>query len=140
MSNTALLKEAGSVRHPILLKRGMMATLSEFLFAAEYIAKGGNTNLILCERGIRTFENDVRNILDISSVAIIKKETSLPVVVDLSHSLGRKDIIAPVAKAVLALGADGLMLEIHHNPSEALSDAEQQLSFSEFENFLSEIK
>ena len=139
MGNVALLKELGNARHPVLLKRGMMATLSEFLLAAEYIVKGGNDKLILCERGIRTFENGVRNVLDISSVAIIKKETSLPVIVDLSHSLGRKDILAPVAKAVLALGIDGLMLEVHNNPPKALSDAGQQLSFAEFDEFLFEI-
>jgi 3-deoxy-7-phosphoheptulonate synthase/chorismate mutase len=140
MSNTALLKEAGAIRCPVILKRGMMSTLSEFLLAAEYIAKGGNRQLILCERGIRTFESSVRNVLDIASVAIIKKETSLPVIVDLSHSLGRKDILTPVAKAVLALGADALMIETHDNPEKALSDAGQQLSFDELGKFLEDMQ
>ena len=116
-----------------------MATLNEFLLAAEYIVTAGNHNLILCERGIRTFESDTRNTLDISSVAIIKKEISLPVIVDLSHSLGRKDIILPVAKAVKALWADGIMLEVHDNPSKALSDSEQQLSINEFQALYDEI-
>jgi 3-deoxy-7-phosphoheptulonate synthase/chorismate mutase len=135
MQNTALLKEAGQTTHPIMLKRGMMSTLKEFLLAAEYIVQAGNPKLILCERGIRTFETSVRNTLDISSAAIIKHETSLPVIVDLSHSLARKDILVPVAKAVLALGVDGLMVEAHNNPAAALSDAAQQLSLPEFEEF-----
>jgi phospho-2-dehydro-3-deoxyheptonate aldolase len=138
MNNTTLLKEVGKVKNPVLLKRGMMSTLKEFLLAAEYIVSSGNNNVILCERGIRTFETSTRNTLDISSIAIIKKETSLPIIVDLSHSLGRKDIILPVAKAVKALGVDGIMLEVHNNPKEALSDAAQQLSTEEFQAFYDE--
>lgn len=126
MMNYSLLKEIGKTQHPVLLKRGMMSTMKEFLLAAEYIVSNGNTNLILCERGIRTFETSTRNTLDISSIAIIKKETSIPVIVDLSHSLGRKDILLPISKAVIALGADGIMIEVHNNPAEALSDKEQQ--------------
>jgi len=135
MQNTDLLKEAGGSKHPVLLKRGIMSKVEEFLLAAEYIALAGNKKIILCERGIRTFEDSTRNTLDISGVAIIKKETSLPVIVDLSHSLGRKDILLPVAKAVAALGADGIMLEVHDNPAEALSDSKQQLSLEEFQDF-----
>ena len=139
MNNTALLKEVGKTNQPILLKRGLMSTLKEFLLATEYIVSLGNQNVILCERGIRTFEDSTRNTLDISSVAIIKKETSLPVMVDLSHSLGRKDIVVPIAKAVMALNVDGVMLEVHNNPPVALSDSKQQLSLEEFQNFLDEV-
>ncbi|MCL2717176.1 MAG: bifunctional 3-deoxy-7-phosphoheptulonate synthase/chorismate mutase [Lachnospiraceae bacterium] len=139
MPNTALLKEVGKTNHPILLKRGMMSTLKEFLLAAEYIACEGNKNIILCERGIRTIEDSTRNTLDISSVAIIKKETSLSVIIDLSHSLGRKDILLPIANAVIALGVDGIMLEVHDDPSNALSDSKQQLSIQEFEDFYEEL-
>jgi len=140
MHNTSLLKEVGKTNKVILLKRGMMSTLKEFLLAAEYIVSSGNRNVILCERGIRTFEDSTRNTLDISSVAIIKRETTLPVIVDLSHSLGRKDILLPVSKAVKALGADGLMIEVHSNPSKALSDEKQQLSIEEFQNFYEEFQ
>ena len=112
MHNYSLLKEVGKTNHPILLKRGMMATIKEFLNAAEYVVSNGNKNLILCERGIRTFEDSTRNTLDISCIAIVKKETSLPIIADLSHSLGRTDIILPILKAVKAMGADGIMLEL----------------------------
>lgn len=139
MNNTALLKEVGKTNRSILLKRGLMSTLKEFLLATEYIVSCGNQNVILCERGIRTFEDSTRNTLDISSVAIIKKETSLPVIIDLSHSLGRKDIVVLIAKAAMALGVDGLMLEVHNNPSVAFSDSKQQLSLDEFQLFLNEI-
>lgn len=113
-----------------------MSTVSEFLHAAEYIVSEGNTSLIMCERGIRSFENSTRNILDIAGIALIQKETSLPVVVDLSHSLGRKDILPPVAKAVLAMGIDGIMLEVHPQPEYALSDQQQQLNLDELDDFL----
>ncbi len=136
MHNFELLKEVGQTRHPIVLKRGMSATIKELIYAAEYIALQGNRNIILCERGIRTFETKTRNTLDISSIPIVKKETGLPIVVDLSHSLGRKDIIAPIAKAVLAAGADGIMLEVHPRPELALSDSKQQLNLEEFGEFL----
>ena len=140
MQNTALLKEVGKTNHPVLLKRGMMSSLREFLLAAEYIVSEGNNTIILCERGIRTFENSTRNTLDISSIAIIRNETSLPVIVDLSHSLGRKDILLPVAKAVIALGVNGIMLELHNDPANALSDAKQQLSIQEFKDFYEKVK
>lgn len=134
MHNYALLKEAGKTNHPILLKRGMMATVKEFLNAAEYIVSNDNTNLILCERGIRTFEDSTRNTLDISCIAIIKQETTLPIIADLSHSLGRTDIILPVLKAVKAMGTDGVMIELHPCPSDAKSDSFQQLNFKDISN------
>ena len=140
MSNYGLLKEVGKSRHPVLLKRGYMSTVSEYLLSAEYIAAAGNTNLILCERGIRSFDNSTRNLLDISGIALIQKETSLPIIVDLSHSLGRKDILLPVAKAVLAMGIDGIMLEVHPDPGNALSDQQQQLNLHELESFLKAIR
>lgn len=136
MLNYSLLKELGKIRKPILLKRGYMATVDEFILAAEYIYLGGNREIILCERGIRTFENSTRNTLDISCIPILKKETTLPVLVDVSHSLGRKDIIMPIARAALAAGADGLMFEAHCNPAAALSDAEQQLNLEEAESLI----
>ncbi|WP_027184783.1 bifunctional 3-deoxy-7-phosphoheptulonate synthase/chorismate mutase [Desulfovibrio inopinatus] len=128
MFNYTLLKELGQSQKPVFLKRGLMATIDEFVLAAEYVYAGGNTQVILCERGIRTFENQTRNTLDISAVPILKNLTPLPVIVDVSHSLGRKDIIAPVARAALAAGADGIMFEAHSNPEVALSDCEQQLT------------
>ncbi len=136
MQNYELLKEVGKTNHPVILKRGMSATLNEFMLAAEYMAIQGNRNIILCERGIRTFETKTRNTLDISCIPIIKNETDLPIIVDLSHSLGRKDIVTPIAKSILAAGADGVMLEVHPNPDIALSDSKQQLNIDEFENFL----
>ena len=136
MLNYSLLKNLGQIRKPILLKRGFMATIDEFIFAAEYIFMGGNEQVILCERGIRTFETQTRNTLDISCIPILKKETPLPVIVDISHSLGRKDIIKPIARAALAAGADGLMFESHYNPSIALSDSEQQLNLEETQELI----
>lgn len=137
MQNYSLLKEVGKTNHPVLLKRGMMATVKEFLNAAEYIVSNGNTNLILCERGIRTFEDSTRNTLDISCIAIIKQESSLPIIADLSHSLGRTDIIIPMFNAVKAVGADGTMIELHISPSKALSDNKQQMCFKTFTSLLS---
>lgn len=139
MYNFELLKTLGKVNRPILLKRGISATITEFVSAARYILQGGNQKLILCERGIRSFDPSTRNLLDISSVAIIKKEYGLPVIVDISHSLGRKDIAIPVAEAALAVGADGIMIEVHHNPARALSDPYQQMSILEFDHFYNEI-
>jgi len=132
MHNYSLLKEVGKTNHPVLIKRGMMATIDEFLNAAEYIVYNGNANIILCERGIRTFENSTRNTLDISCIAIIKQKTSLPIIADLSHSLGRTDIVFPVLKSVEAVGAEGVMLELHPEPKKALSDQPQQLNHCEF--------
>ena len=110
------------------------------MLAAEYILNNGNDNIIICERGIRTFETSTRNTLDLSIVALIKEDTEIPVIVDLSHSLGRKDIIVPMAKASVAAGANGLMVEVHPNPDKALSDQKQQLSINEFENVLKNLK
>ncbi len=136
MHNSTLLKVVGQTGKPVFLKRGMMATLREFLLAAEYVLLQNNPNVILCERGIRTFENATRNTLDLSAIAILKKETYLPVVVDISHSTGRRDIAGPVARAAKAIGADGIMVEVHPNPFVARSDNEQQLDFEQFEQLL----
>lgn len=136
MYNYSMLKELGKTDKPILLKRGLMATIEEFIFAAEYIRNEGNDKIIMCERGIRTFEQETRNTLDLSCVALLKQKTSYPVVADLSHSLGRKDIMAPMAKASLAAGADMLMIEVHPEPEKALSDAKQQLNLNEFHKIL----
>jgi len=140
MQNFELLKAAGSVRKPILLKRGLSATIEELLYAAEYIASRGNDQIILCERGIRTYEKATRNTLDISAVPILKQESHLPVVVDISHSTGRKDIMFPIAKAALAVGADGLIVETHNEPAVALSDAKQQLDLGQFSTLMSELR
>lgn len=136
MYNYSLLKSIGKIRKPVLLKRGFMATIDEFIMSAEYIYNGGNEQIILCERGIRTFETQTRNTLDISAIPILKMETSLPVIVDISHSLGRKDIVLPIAHASLAAGADGLMFESHFNPAVALSDSQQQLDIKESEDLI----
>ncbi|PYI53571.1 bifunctional 3-deoxy-7-phosphoheptulonate synthase/chorismate mutase [Paenibacillus flagellatus] len=140
MHNFELLKAAGELRKPVLLKRGLAATMDEFLHAAEYIVSRGNGEVMLIERGIRTYEKWTRNTLDISAVPLLKRESHLPVLVDVSHSTGRKDIMAPCAKAALAAGADGIMVEVHPNPPEALSDADQQLDFDEFREFVREVK
>ncbi|CAC7985217.1 TPA: bifunctional 3-deoxy-7-phosphoheptulonate synthase/chorismate mutase [Staphylococcus aureus] len=140
MQNFELLKEAGRTKKPILLKRGLSATIEEFVYAAEYIASQGNQNIILCERGIRTYEEATRNTLDISAVPILKQGTHLPVMVDVTHSTGRKDIMLPTAKAALAVGADGVMAEVHPDPSVALSDAGQQMDLDEFQAFYDELK
>lgn len=139
MQNFELLKEAGKTNKPILLKRGLSATIEEFIYAAEYIHSQGNSNIILCERGIRTYEKATRNTLDISAVPILKQGTHLPVMVDVTHSTGRKDIMLPCAKAALAVGADGVMAEVHPDPSVALSDAGQQMDLNEFDAFYKEI-
>jgi len=140
MQNYELLKEIGMSGHPVMLKRGFCATIEEFMHAAEYIALNGNNKIILCERGIRTFETKTRNTLDISCIPIIKLETSLSIVVDLSHSLGRKDIICPIAKAAIAAGADGIMIEVHPDPENALSDCKQQMSMIEFHELINSLK
>ncbi|MCJ8006629.1 bifunctional 3-deoxy-7-phosphoheptulonate synthase/chorismate mutase [Lederbergia wuyishanensis] len=140
MQNFELLKVAGSVRKPILLKRGLSATIEEFMYAAEYILAQGNDQIILCERGIRTYEKATRNTLDISAVPILKKETHLPVVVDVTHSTGRKDLLLPTAKAALAIGADAVMAEVHPDPAVALSDSAQQMNIPEFNKFMEEAR
>src|SRR6476660_7082391 len=140
MQNFELLKAAGSVDKPILLKRGLAATIEEFINAAEYIIAQGNSQIILCERGIRTYEKATRNTLDISAVPILKKETHLPVVVDVTHSTGRKDLLLPTAKAAMAIGADAVMAEVHPDPAVALSDSAQQMDIDEFNLFMDELK
>ncbi|MDM5200105.1 bifunctional 3-deoxy-7-phosphoheptulonate synthase/chorismate mutase [Fictibacillus enclensis] len=140
MQNFELLKEAGRTRKPILLKRGLAATIDEFIHAAEYIMVHGNDQIILCERGIRTYEKATRNTLDITAVPLLKQETHLPVMVDVTHSTGRKDLLVPAAKAALAIGADGVMAEVHPSPKQALSDASQQMNFTEFEHFVNELE
>ena len=140
MQNFELLKAAGQVNKPVLLKRGLAATIEEFIHAAEYIMSQGNGQIILCERGIRTYEKATRNTLDISAVPILKKETHLPVFVDVTHSTGRRDLLLPCAKAALAIGADGVMAEVHPDPSVALSDSAQQMDIDQFNEFMEELK
>jgi len=139
MQNFELLKTVGSVKKPVLLKRGLSATISEFINAAEYIMAGGNDQIILCERGIRTYERATRNTLDISAVPILKKETHLPVAVDVTHSTGRRDLLLPTAKAALAIGADLVMAEVHPDPAVALSDSLQQMDIPQFHDFINEL-
>jgi 3-deoxy-7-phosphoheptulonate synthase / chorismate mutase len=140
MFNYSLLKELGKISKPVMIKRGFMATVEEFIFAAEYIYVGGNEQIILCERGIRTYETQTRNTLDISSIPILRKETPLPIIVDISHSTGRKDIILPIAHAALSAGAHGLMFESHHQPHVALSDSKQQLDLEESRELVDYLK
>lgn len=135
MQNFELLKAVGSINKPVLLKRGMSATIEEFINAAEYIIASGNSQIILCERGIRTYEKATRNTLDISAVPILKQETHLPVFVDVTHSTGRRDLLLPAAKAAIAIGADGVMAEVHPDPAVALSDAQQQMSLPQFDEY-----
>jgi 3-deoxy-7-phosphoheptulonate synthase len=140
MDNFSLLKKVGRYGHPVLLKRGYMSTIEEFLLASEYLLKEGNRSVILCERGIRTFEKFTRNSLDITSVPIIKKMSDLPIIVDPSHGTGRADAILPMSKASLAVGADGLMVEVHPNPKKALSDGQQTLDYPAFREMMDELK
>jgi 3-deoxy-7-phosphoheptulonate synthase len=133
MYNTPLLAAVGDVGLPVLLKRSFAATVRELISAAEYIAVRGNTRIILCERGIRTFESSSRNTLDVAAIPVLKQETHLPVIVDPSHAAGRADLVAPLACAALAAGADGLIVEVHPNPSAARSDGDQSLSIAQFE-------
>lgn len=140
MQNFQLLKEVGKVRKPVLLKRGLSATISEWLNAAEYIASGGNTDIILCERGIRTYETFTRNTLDLSAVAAIKELSHLPIIVDPSHGTGRWQMVQPMARGAIAVGADGLMIEMHPHPERALSDGDQSLTPKNFEKTMNEIK
>ena len=132
MQNFSLLKRAGQCRRPIMLKRGMSATLDEWLMAAEYIMAGGNTNVILCERGVRTFVRHSRNTLDLSVVPVILKESHLPIIIDPSHAAGKRDQVIPLSRAAVAVGAHGLMVEVHHEPENALSDGAQSLYPDQF--------
>ncbi|OFY66962.1 MAG: 3-deoxy-7-phosphoheptulonate synthase [Bacteroidetes bacterium RBG_13_43_22] len=140
MHNYSLLKEVGMVRKPILLKRGMMATIEEFLLAAEYILNQGNTQVVLCERGIRTFETSTRNTLDLSAIPMLKHLTNLPVIVDPSHGTGLRWMVPAMAKAAIAAGADGLIMEIHHKPEEALCDGQQSLYPDDFFCLMNDLK
>lgn len=128
MQNFALLKEVGQIHKPVLLKRGLAATVEEWLMAAEYIAQRGNSEIILCERGIRTFEPSTRNTLDLAGMAVAQQETHLPVIVDPSHATGKRALVGPMARAAVAAGADGVMLDVHPNPEEALCDGPQALT------------
>jgi len=136
MYNYDLLREVGRTRRPVLLKRGLSATIEELLWSAEYIVSEGNEQVILCERGIRTYETETRNTLDISAVPLLRQKSYLPVIVDVSHAAGRKDILAPLGRAALAAGASGLMVEVHPCPAVARSDSQQQLDLEEFRRFL----
>ena len=140
MQNFALLQALGQVRKPVLLKRGMSATVTELLQAAEYILAGGNRQVILCERGIRTFETDSRATLDIAAIPVLKKLTHLPVIVDPSHAAGRAELVAPLALAAVAAGADGLMVEVHDRPACALSDGAQALSCDQFDRLAGQVR
>ena len=140
MQNFYLLKEAGKTNLPVLLKRGLSATIDEWLNAAEYIMAEGNPNVILCERGIRTFETATRNTLDLSAVTVIKEKSHLPIVVDPSHATGVRNYVAPLAKAAVACGCDGLMIETHPDPAHALSDGPQSLTFDQFDSLMKELR
>ncbi len=139
MQNYPLLKEAGLLRKPVLLKRGMMATIEEFLLAAEYILSQGNEQVILCERGIRTFETSTRNTLDLSAVPMLKHLTHLPVIIDPSHGTGLRWMVPSMAKAAVAVGADGLIIEVHYKPEEALCDGHQSLNIMEFNTMMADL-
>jgi 3-deoxy-7-phosphoheptulonate synthase len=140
MQNYPLLKEVGMLRKPVLLKRGMMATIEEFLLAAEYILNQGNEQVILCERGIRTFETTTRNTLDLSAVPMLKHLSHLPVIVDPSHGTGHRWMVPAMAKAAVAAGADGLIMEVHYKPEEALCDGQQSLSPDEFTRLMVDLR
>ena len=140
MQNFNLLKEVGLSKKPVLLKRGMAATVKEFLMSAEYVLSAGNFNCILCERGIRTFEDATRFTLDLNAVPLIKQLSHLPVIVDPSHGTGKWDLVSPMAKAAIAAGADGLIIEVHSNPEEAYSDGEQSLVPYRFDSMMKELK
>jgi 3-deoxy-7-phosphoheptulonate synthase len=139
MQNFRLLKEVGNLEKPVLIKRGMSATLTECLMSAEYVAAQGNSRIILCERGIRTFETATRSTLDLSAVPVLKGQTHLPVIVDPSHAAGRYELVAPLAKAALAAGADGLMIEVHASPEAALCDGNQSLKPERFSRLVAEL-
>ncbi len=136
MQNFDLLKEVGRINKPVILKRGMSATISEWLMAAEYIAAGGNHNIIFCERGIRTFETYYRNVLDVTAIPVMKKETHLPIIVDPSHAGGKAWMVAALSQAAIAAGADGLLVEMHPNPTEAWCDADQALTPQELKKLM----
>ena len=140
MQNFSLLKRAGTAKKPVLLKRGMAATIQEWLMAAEYILAEGNTEVILCERGVRTFVNHSRNTLDLSAVPVVKSESHLPIIIDPSHAAGRRDQVIPLSRAAMAVEANGLMVEVHHDPGKALSDGAQSLYPEQYEQLCSQVK
>jgi 3-deoxy-7-phosphoheptulonate synthase len=140
MQNFTLLRELGHQRKPVLLKRGLSATIEEWLMSAEYVLSGGNTDVILCERGIRTFETATRNTFDISAIAVVKKLSHLPVVADPSHGAGRRDMVAQLARAAVAAGADGLIMEVHNDPDRALSDGAQSMFPVQFDRLMAELR
>jgi len=140
IQNFSLLKELGQVNKPVLLKRGLMTTIKEFLMSAEYVMASGNNNVILCERGIRTFETMTRNTLDINCIPVLKKETHLPVIVDPSHATGHWDLVEPMSRASIAAGADGLIIEVHPDPANALSDGPQSLKPKKFSKLVENLK
>ena len=140
MLNFTLLKRVGRSKLPVLLKRGMAATLEEWLLAAEYVMAEGNYNIVLCERGVRTFAQHTRNTLDLAAVPAVRKISHLPVIVDPAHGTGRSYMVTPLARAGVAVGADGLMIEVHGRPDEALSDGAQSLMFDEYEQLVREVR
>jgi len=140
MYNYTFLKELGKASKPVLLKRGISATIDEWLMAAEYILSGGNQQVILCERGIRTFETSTRNTMDLSAIPVVKKKSHLPIIADPSHGTGIRDKVIPMARAAIAAGADGVMVEVHHDPDHALSDGAQSLFPEQFEQLMKEIR
>ena len=140
MQNFTLLRELGHARKPVLLKRGIAATIEEWLLSSEYILSGGNTDVILCERGIRTFETATRNTFDISAIPVVKKLSHLPVVADPSHGAGRRDMVTPMARAAVAAGADGLIIEVHCDPDHALSDGAQSMYPAQFDRLMAELR
>jgi 3-deoxy-7-phosphoheptulonate synthase len=140
MQNFNLLRELGQIRKPVLLKRGISATIEELLLSAEYIMSGGNYEVILCERGIRTFENSTRNTMDISAIPVVKSLSHLPIVADPSHGTGRRDKVLPMARAAVAAGADGLLVEVHHDPDHALSDGAQSLRPEQFTELMAQLR
>jgi 3-deoxy-7-phosphoheptulonate synthase len=140
MQNFRLLKEVGKLDKPILLKRGLSATIKEFLMSAEYVASEGNREIILCERGIRTFEESTRNTLDISAIPVLKEETHLPVIVDPSHAVGKWHLVPALAKAAIAAGADGLLIEVHADPENAMCDGSQSLNPKTFSRLVGDLK
>ncbi|MFQ6009036.1 MAG: 3-deoxy-7-phosphoheptulonate synthase [Candidatus Zixiibacteriota bacterium] len=140
MQNFSLLKKAGRQKKPVLLKRGMMATIEEFLMAAEYVMSEGNRHVILCERGVRTFADHTRNTLDLSAVPFVKRTSHLPIIVDPSHGTGRKEKVLPLSRAAIAVGADGLLIEVHHDPASALSDGPQSITPDIFDTLMKEMR
>jgi 3-deoxy-7-phosphoheptulonate synthase len=140
MQNFTLLRELGHQRKPVMLKRGLSATIEEWLMSAEYVLSGGNTDVILCERGIRTFETATRNTFDISAIAVVKKLSHLPIIADPSHGAGRRDMVAQLARAAVAAGADGLIIEVHNDPDRALSDGAQSMFPSQFDRLMAELR